>query len=148
MSFALDVNILLYASDQTSPHHLPATRFLGECAEGQELCYLAWPTLMSYLRMATHPRIFSQPLSPSDALKNIFGLLSLPHVRTLSEAEGFLEVYQEVTGTIPVRGNLVPDAHLVALLRQYDITLLYSTDTDFRKFTCLTVKNPLVETAK
>lgn len=78
----------------------------------------------------------------------VFGLWSLPHVRTLSEADGFLEVYQDVTGTIPALGNLIPDAHLFALLRQYDITLLYSTDTDFRKFTCLTVKNTLVETSK
>ena len=148
MSFSLDVNILLYASDQASPLYLPASRFLTECAAGSELCYLAWSTLMSYLRMTTHPRIFTQPLSPLEALKNIRGLLSLPHVRTISEGEGFLEVYQDVTGTIPVRGNLVPDAHLVALLRQHDIQTLYSTDTDFRKFAWLTVKNPLVETSK
>ena len=148
MSFSLDVNILLYASDQASPLYLPTSRFLTECAAGSELCYLAWSTLMSYLRMTTHPRIFTQPLSPLEALKNIRGLLSLPHVRTISEGEGFLEVYQDVTGTIPVRGNLVPDAHLVALLRQHDIQTLYSTDTDFRKFAWLTVKNPLVETSK
>lgn len=148
MSFSLDGNILLYASDQASPHYLPATRFLGECAAGQEICYLAWPTLMGYLRITTHPRIFSQPLSPSEALKNIRSLLSLPHVRTLSEGAGFLEVYQEVTGTMPVRGNLVPDAHLVALLRQHDIPTLYSTDTDFRKFAWLTVRNPLVDPSK
>jgi predicted nucleic acid-binding protein len=62
--------------------------------------------------------------------------------------EGFFDVYQDITGTIPVRGNLVPDAHLVSLLRQHDIQTLYSTDTDFRKFAWLTVKNPLVETSK
>ena len=76
------------------------------------MCYLAWPTLMSYLRMTTHPRIFAQPLSPTSALQNIQGLLALPHVRTLSEGEGFFDVYQEITHTMPVRGNLVPDAHL------------------------------------
>jgi len=95
--------------------------------------------------MTTHPRIFSQPLSPTEALNNIRGLLSLPHVRTISEEEGFLDVYQDVTGTIPVRGNLVPDAHLVALLRQHGIHTLYSTDTDFRKFAGLIVRNPLAE---
>ncbi len=144
MSFSLDVNILLYASDQASPFYLPASRFLAECAATQEICYLAWPTLMSYLRMTTHPRIFSQPLSPTSALQNIQGLLELSHVRTLSEGEGFLHVYQEVTNNMPVRGNLVPDAHLAALLRQHDIRTLYLGDTDFRKFPWLTVRNPLI----
>jgi hypothetical protein len=94
--------------------------------------------------MTTHPRIFTQPLSPSEALQNIRGFLRLPHVRTLSEEEGFLDVYQEVTGSIPVRGNLVPDAHLVALLRQHDIKTLYSADTDFKKFSGLTILNPYI----
>jgi predicted nucleic acid-binding protein len=43
---------------------------------------------------------------------------------------------------LPVRGNLVPDAHLAALLRQHGVTTLYTNDVDFRKFTFLTVVNP------
>jgi hypothetical protein len=39
---------------------------------------------MSYLRIATHPRIFSAPLSPDEALGNISALLGLPHVRGAS----------------------------------------------------------------
>lgn len=93
--------------------------------------------------MATHSRIFTYPLSPSEALANIQNLLSLPHVRTLSEEDGFLEIYQAVTDEMPVRGNLVPDAHLVALLRQHDVRKLYTVDTDFRKFSCLDIQNPL-----
>jgi len=38
-------------------------------------------------------------------------------VRVLSEGEGFLEIYRDVTAHVPVRGNLVPDAHLAAVLR-------------------------------
>jgi len=98
---------------------------------------------MSYLRMATHPRIFTRPLSPSEALANIQTLLSLPHVRTLSEEDGFLEIYQKVTDEMPVRGNLVPDAHLVALLRQHGVRKLYTVDTDFRKFSWVDAQNPL-----
>ncbi len=142
MSFSLDVNILLYASDRSSPLHSKATLFLEQCASDAELCYLAWPTLMSYLRIATHPRIFTHPLTPHEVLKNIDTLLNLPHIRSLSEGDGFLEVYREVIGEIPVRGNLVPDAYLVALLRQHDVRKLYTVDTDFRKFSWLDVRNP------
>jgi hypothetical protein len=70
---------------------------------------------MSYLRIATHPGIFSAPLTPAEALRNVDALVALPQVRLLAEEDGLLEVYREVTGSFPVRGNLVPDAHLAAL---------------------------------
>ena len=67
MSYSLDVNVLLYASDRSSDRHLPARRFVESCAAGPEILCLTWPTLMSYLRIATHPRAFERPLSPADA---------------------------------------------------------------------------------
>jgi predicted nucleic acid-binding protein len=42
-----------------------------------------------------------------------------------------------------VRGNLVPDAHLAALLLQHGVKTLYTKDTDFRKFDFLNVRDPL-----
>jgi predicted nucleic acid-binding protein len=41
-----------------------------------------------------------------------------------------------------VRGNLVPDAHLAALLRQHGVSTLFTRDADFRKFGFLQVKDP------
>jgi len=142
MSYSLDVNLLLYASDQSSPRNGDALRFLESRTNDPDLFCLAWPTLISYLRIATHPRIFRHPLSPDEALANVASLLSLPRVRVLAEAEGFLEVYREVTGNFPVRGNLVPDAHLAALMRQHGVRRIYTTDADFKKFDFLKVKNP------
>ena len=97
---------------------------------------------MSYLRIATHPRIFSAPLSPDEALGNITALIDLPHVRALSELDGFLDAYKHMTGEIPVRGNLVPDAHLATILFQHGIRTLYTNDRDFRKFQSLDVRDP------
>ncbi len=145
MSFACDVNVLLYASDRSSPVHDRARRFLADAAKADELFYLAWPTVMSYLRMATHAGIFSAPLSPAEALRNVDALAARPHVRLLSEGDGFLEVYREVAGRFPVRGNLVPDAHLAALLKQHGVKTLYTRDADFRKFAFLDVRDPFAE---
>ena len=108
MSFALDVNVLLYASDVSSPQSGRAVEFLESCAAGPEVVCVAWPTVMSYLRLATHPSIFSRPLSPEEAMGNVEALLRLPHVRTLGEEDGFWAVYREVAGSTPTRGNLVP----------------------------------------
>ena len=142
MSYSLDVNVLLYASDRASERHERARRFVESCAAGPEILCLTWPMLMSYLRVATHPRIFSQPLSPDEALGNVSALIGLPHVRAVSELDGFLDAYKHVTGEIPVRGNLVPDAHVAAILLQHGIRTLYTSDRDFRKFESLDVRDP------
>lgn len=142
MSFAVDVNTLLYGSDQGSRFHETAARFLRERAEGREVFCLAWPTLMSYLRMATHPRIFARPLTADEAMHNVEALVTLPHVRVLSEDEGFWELYRDVVRGWPARGNQVPDARLAALLRQHGVATLYTSDADFRRFDFLTVINP------
>lgn len=142
MSYSLDVNVLLYASDRSSDRHGRARSFLESCITGPEILCLTWPTLMSYLRIATHPRIFSAPLSPDQALGNISALVSLPHVRTVSEIDGFLEAYKHVAAETPVRGNLVPDAHVATILFQHGIRTLYTNDRDFRKFPSLDVRDP------
>lgn len=147
MSYSVDVNVLLYASDVTSPFCLRAKSFLKKCAAHPEVLCVAWPTLASYLRLSTHPAIFTSPLSPLEAGRNVESLLSLPQTRVLSEREGFWDVYRETTRGLAVRGNDVPDAHLAALLRQHDVSTLYTNDRDFRKFGFLRVRNPF-ETAR
>ena len=142
MSFSVDVNVLLYASDRSSPHHRAAGDFLAERAEGREILYLAWLTASSYLRIATHPRIFAAPLTPGEALDNLRRLVDRPNVRPIAEQPGFLDVYAEVTGSVPARGNLVPDAHLAALLLQHGIRTIYTNDNDFRRFPFLKVESP------
>jgi len=143
VSYSVDVNLLLYASDRSCRQHSAAVRFLHRCTEDPDIFFLFWPTVFGYLRIATHPRIFAHPLSPSEALGNIESLLKLPRVRAVSEGEDFLECYREVGRRLTVRGNLVPDAHLAALLQQNGVRTLYTADMDFRKFDFLDVRNPL-----
>jgi len=145
MSYSLDVNLLLYASDRSYERHDAARRFLDSCAEGPELLFLAWPTLMAYLRIATHPSIFAAPLSPDEAFDNINALLAMPHARAVSELDGFTEAYKQVTDGLVVRGNLVPDAHVAAILFQHGVRTLFSSDRDFRKFATLDVRDPFSE---
>ncbi len=142
MSFAFDVNILLYASDTDSPHFERAKSFIESCIAQKEVFCVGWPTVMSYLRIATHPAVFDRPLSPDEAMSNIETLLNLPHARFLSEEEGFWAVYRATTSDVPTRGNLVPDAHLAALLRYHGVKTLYTNDRDFLKFPFLNVQDP------
>jgi hypothetical protein len=142
MSYSVDVNVLLYASDQANPRNDKAIQFLQNRASDPELFCIAWSTVMAYIRISTHPSIFSHPLSPEEALGNVENLLDLPRVRVLSEDDDFLVMYRKVVSKLPVRGNLVPDAHLAALLLQHGVRKIYTADSDFKKFEFLEVENP------
>jgi toxin-antitoxin system PIN domain toxin len=145
MSAAIDVNVLLFASDTASPLHLRAADFLDRYAAGPDVLYLAWSTVMSYLRISTHPAIFANPLQPEEAAHNAETLVRLPHVRMLAEEDGFWDLYREVTKKMATRGHDVPDAHLATLLRQHGVATLYTSDRDFRKFDFLNVLDPFAK---
>lgn len=142
MSYSLDANVLLFASDRSSERHAAARAFLESCAARPEVLCLTWPTLMAYLRIATHPSIFAAPLTPEEALSNVKALLALPQTRVVSEQNGFLDAYLHVTADTVVRGNVVPDAHVAAILFQNGVRTLHSNDRDFRKFETLDVRDP------
>ena len=142
MSSTIDVNVLLYSSDESSPFHAKATDLVKRLAEGPELLYLFWPVLLGYLRIATHSAIFPRPLSVETATMNIEQLLGIPHARAAGERDDFWRMYKATTAGTPVTGNLVPDAHLVALMRENEVGTLWSHDRDFRKFEGITVRNP------
>jgi len=142
LSFTFDANVLLYASDETSPHHPRARAFLDEVARGGELVYLFWPTVMAYLRIATHSAIFEKPLSPAEATANIERLLALGHVQTVGEHDRFWASYRRVAGEADARGNLVPDAHLVALMVENGVRTIWTHDRDYRRFPGIEIRDP------
>lgn len=141
-SQTIDTNVLVYASNDDSPRHEVARDFLDAVAAGPELVVLFWPTIIGYLRIATHSSIFPVPLSPAAATANVTSLLGRPHVRTVGERDGFWEQYLRATEGVNPRGNLVPDAHLAALMRHHSIPVIWTGDRDFRKFDGITARNP------
>jgi toxin-antitoxin system PIN domain toxin len=142
MSQTVDAHLLLYASDETSPFHARAVTFLEQLARGRSLVYLFWPTVMAYLRIATHSSVFAQPLTPAAAIANIEALLTLPNVQTTGEQERFWQVYRDAAETAAVTGNHVPDAHLVALMRENGVRTIWTNDRDFRRFDGIAVRDP------
>jgi toxin-antitoxin system PIN domain toxin len=142
VSVTLDANVLLYAADESSPRHREARRLLEDVAAGPEIAYLFWPTIMAYLRIATHPAVFDRPLPARDAVANIDALLSRPHVRAPGEQPEFWRRYRTVATDAVPTGNLVPDAHLVALMLENEVRTIWTHDRDFRRFQGIEVRDP------
>jgi toxin-antitoxin system PIN domain toxin len=141
VSRTVDANVLLYASDASSPHHAAARAVLDRLAAGPELVTLFWPTVMAYLRLATHPSVFANPLPLEVAVANIEQLLARPHVRTAGEGPAFWTRFREVADDARPTGNLVPDAHLAALMLEHGVATIVTRDRDFRRFLHVRMKD-------
>jgi toxin-antitoxin system PIN domain toxin len=142
MSRTIDANVLLYASDAKSPNHHAALTVLEAIAAGPGIVYLFWPTAMAYLRIATHPSIFARPLALDEAIGNLEGLLARPHVRTAGEGEAFWRRFRELAADVRPGGNLVLDAHLVALMHEHGVTSLVTHDRGYRRFRGIAIEDP------
>ena len=142
MSATFDANVLLYASNAQSPYRDRAVELIDEVARGPQIFYLFWPTVMAYLRLATHPSIFTRPMSLAEAQSNVSRLLELPNVLTGGESARFWERLGEVADDASPRGNLVPDAHLVALMVEHGVRIIWTQDRDFRRFLNIEARDP------
>ena len=145
MSETVDTNVLVYATHATSPFHVRARALVEHLVAGPSLAYLLWPAILGYLRVVTHPTILGTPLSSDEAMSNVEVLLAPSHMRLAGEGDDFWASFRSVAGDVKPRGNLVSDAHLVALMREHGVSTIWSHDRDFRKFRGITVKDPFSE---
>ena len=142
MSQTVDTNVLVHASHTASPFHDRARALVEHLVAGPSLAYLLWPTVLGYLRIVTHPAILGRPLSTDEAVSNVEAVLAPSHVRVAGEGDDFWASFRRVAADVKPRGNLVPDAHLVALMREQGVSTIWSHDRDLRKFSGITVKDP------
>jgi uncharacterized protein len=118
-----------------------ARDLLYRLAGGPDLLYLFWPTIMGFLRISTHPAIFTSPQTPEQAASAITGLLQRPNVRAPAEQDGFWDIYR-ATADNQTRGNHVPDTHLAALMRQHGVNIIYTRDRDLRRYETVDARDP------
>lgn len=142
MSQTVDTNVLVYATHTQSPFHDRARALVEHLVAGPGLAYLFWPAIFGYLRIVSHPAILERPLSKDEAMSNVEALLAPPHIRTAGEGDGFWAMFRTVAADVKPRGNLIPDAQLVALMRAHGVSTIWSHDRDFRKFRGIRVKDP------
>lgn len=138
----VDANILLYAVDSTSAHYGRASEWLTRALNGDVRVGLPWQSLGAFLRIATHPRITSNPLSAAEADRHIDAWLAASSSWVPPASERTMAIYRDLAVRHHITGNLVPDAHLAALATEFGVELV-SADTDFARFPEVRWVNPL-----
>ncbi|MCE2526060.1 MAG: type II toxin-antitoxin system VapC family toxin [Actinomycetia bacterium] len=137
-----DANLLLYAYNPDSPHHLMARNWLEETLSGTETVAMGWQVLMAFLRVSTAQRLFEDPLGIEEALDVVESWLDQPCTTIVHPTRRHSAVLRELLGPLGIGGSLTSDAHLAALAIEHGAEL-YSCDWDFARFPTLRWVNPL-----
>jgi uncharacterized protein len=138
----LDANLLLYAVHRGADRHDAAREWLTQQLNGSRRVAIPWSSLGAFLRISTHPRAFPRPLSPATAWERVSDWLAAPVTWIPEPGPEHTRILGDLITRHDIRGGLVPDAMLAGLAIQHGLTL-YSTDTDFARFTELRWQNPL-----
>lgn len=138
----LDANVLLYAYNSASEHHERCRDWLENALNGREQVGLPWQSLLAFMRIATNPRVFRQPLLIREAVAIVDDWLACPQVVVVEPSDGYWALLKRHLIEAQVSGPLVTDAALATIALEQGATLC-STDRDFARFQGLKLCNPL-----
>jgi toxin-antitoxin system PIN domain toxin len=138
----VDANVLLYAYNASDPRHPKARAWLETALAGPTPVRLAWVTVLAFIRIATNPRAFAQPMSLADATAIVSTWLAQPSVGLLEPTERHWAILEPLLAVAQARGDLVTDAHLAALALEHGASVC-TTDRDFARFPGLRTLEPL-----
>jgi toxin-antitoxin system PIN domain toxin len=137
-----DANLLLYAYDESSPFHEPAKAWCEVVMSGPSPLTLLPAVVFGFVRIVTHPRVFKDPLSVSEAADHVRSWLAMRHVQLhemLPEDVACALGLLEAAGTA---GNLTSDAQIAAVALRLDAEV-HTADLDFGRFPKVRFLNPL-----
>ncbi|MBK8232813.1 MAG: PIN domain-containing protein [Candidatus Eisenbacteria bacterium] len=138
---AVDTNILVYADRSSTPHHARAVAMLRTLAEGTTPWAIPIFCLGEFLRVVTHPRVFSPPTPPEEALRALENLFRSPSLRLLYPGPGYWAIFQQYVRDGHATGNLVFDAQIAAVCVERGADTLLTEDRDFLRFRGIQIRS-------
>jgi uncharacterized protein len=129
-----DVNILLAGARPDHAHHAVAKAWwliaLQDATTEQPIRLL--PVVVSgFLRVVTHPKIFSVPSTIEEATIHIDALLALPNVDLINTQPSW-RTFKKLCVEKSLTGNAIPDVWIAATAVQLSEHVV-SFDKDFKK---------------
>jgi toxin-antitoxin system PIN domain toxin len=129
----VDLNVLVYATDESAAHHLLAKAWLDAAISSTETIGIPTAVAVGYLRLTTSHRVMSAPLDVTTSIDVVRGWYRRPNVTAPEPTDRHYELLAELLAPIGTAGNLVSDAHLAALSIEHGAELC-SFDRDFARF--------------
>jgi toxin-antitoxin system PIN domain toxin len=138
-----DVNLLLYAYDQSSPFHPKAATWCENIMSRSSPVILLPVVVFGFVRISTHPRIFTNPLSVAEASAHVRSWLDRKQVRLRDMLQEDVETALALLEAAGTAGNLTTDAQIAAVALRLDAEV-HTADLDFGRFARVRFSNPLV----
>ena len=138
-----DVNVLVYAFRAEARQHEAYAGWLTGLINGADEFALHDPVLSGFVRVVTHPRVFTEPAPASAALGFVGVLRTAARARWIPSGHESWEVLGRFAeGDKAIRANLVPDAHLAATAVAHGARLA-TADRGFARFPGLRFFDPV-----
>lgn len=137
-----DVNVLVYAHRQDAAHHAVCRAWLEDTINGAEAFGVSELVLSGFVRVVTHPKVFTQPSALADALEFCEQLRGRPNGVPVAPGQRHWGIFQSLCVDAGAKGNLVPDAYLAAMAIESGCEWV-STDRDFSRFKGLRWRHPI-----
>ena len=105
-----------------------------DLAEGSAAWALPVFYIGEVLRLVTHPRLFDPPFTAREGCESIGRILQSPSLELLSPGPAYTDLLTQAVREADAVGNLVFDAHIVAVCREFGVSTLLTEDRDFDRF--------------
>ena len=137
----LDVNVLVAAHRTDHDHHHDVRGWLDAVLTEREPFWVPDGVCASFVRIATHRRIFVEPTPVEAAFTFVRAIRAQPSHRSLIAGERHLSIFEQVCRASDAAGDLVPDAYLAALALEHNCEVA-SRDRDLHRFSGLRLRWP------
>lgn len=138
-----DVNLLVYAYDDTSPFHNASSAWLEKVFATEEV-FFTWQTVCGFLRITTNSKIFRSPMDIKTAVEIVESWLEMENSHLISLDKTNLPLFKMMLIDGQASGDLVMDAHIAAMATSCGAAVA-STDRDFARFPGLRFTDPIAE---
>lgn len=133
--------MLVGAHREENPDHPAHLAWLTEAGKSARPLGIPDVVLSGFIRVITHPRIFSPPSSVEVALQAVRELRALPNFVSANPGPRHWPAFVRLCESTQARGNLVPDAFLAAIALENGAELV-TADGDFARFPGLRRSHP------
>ncbi len=137
-----DLNLLVHAYNDGAPFHDAARRWWEGLINGIERVGVPWVVATGFVRIMTHPRVVTSPVSTDEAVGHVGRWFQHAHLTPINPGPEHLTHLRRCLDAAGVGANLVTDAHIAALAIEYQAEV-HSNDSDFGRFPGLRWRDPL-----
>lgn len=129
----LDVNVVLAAHRDDHPHFPVVRPWFDALLAGDEAFTVPIPVWGSFLRLATHRRVFPVPTPRADAFAFVDAVCAQPHHLLTAPGPRHLFLLRRLCDEAGASGDLVADAVVAAVALEHGCEVV-TLDRDFVRF--------------